>query len=309
MSTVSNILLICYGDNAQALSTVNDWLANHKCPPLVDIASYGLEGGNKPIEIECWAGAFSRLRIDEFLNFVNEQDWDSDTLLVLKAGHDEFCIQPHGRNHKSEPLTKSFKNGGPTTMAEHPLSAKLREYYPGMEAIDLLEYHDAAADELDRMHTLLNTPEFEDFSKAVQLEAAHQVNRFGEPHDRAKKPQDWFWLLGYHAGKVLAALKNDDRDKALHHCISSGAVMCNWHMEISGKDTGFTPGASDIQEHVEHIFGPQEPPPLPPLILTETHSEEHPLPTAAEEHLCTCGRKTASPYHDHCSRCIDKGPE
>lgn len=40
-------------------------------------------------------------------------------------------------------------------MAEHPLSAKLREYYAGMEVIDRLEYHDAAADELDRMHALL----------------------------------------------------------------------------------------------------------------------------------------------------------
>lgn len=96
MSTVSNVLLICYGDNAEPMRTVNDWLADHKCPPLVDIAGSGQEGGNKPLEVECWAGAFSRLRVEEFLDFVNEQDWDSDTILVLKAGHDEFCIHLMG---------------------------------------------------------------------------------------------------------------------------------------------------------------------------------------------------------------------
>jgi len=57
--------------------------------------------------------------------------------------------------------------------------------------------------ELERKENLLNTPELHDFSNAVVLEAAHQRQRWDSEHDAGKTPQDWFWLVGYLAGKAL----------------------------------------------------------------------------------------------------------
>ena len=124
-----------------------------------------------------------------------------------------------------------------------------------------------AAAEITRLNVFLNTPMFVIFADAVKTEAAHQIERWGTPHDRAKEPQDWFWLIGYLAGKALRAhldmvqAKNDNlptfehRKKALHHTISSAAALLNWHSYISGHDSGFTPGASDLHSHLIGKFG------------------------------------------------------
>jgi hypothetical protein len=80
----------------------------------------------------------------------------------------------------------------------------------------------------------LNTPETEDFFKGVPLEAAHQRVRWGSDHDGGKTPPDWFWLVGYLAGKCLAAHIAGNIDKALHHTISTAAALANWHMAIKG---------------------------------------------------------------------------
>lgn len=85
---------------------------------------------------------------------------------------------------------------------------------------------------VNELEKLLNTPEFFDFIKAVPLEAAHQVERWGEEHDAKKEPQDWFWVIGYLAGKALRAHLTGDLKKALHHCISTAAVCANWHKAI-----------------------------------------------------------------------------
>lgn len=85
---------------------------------------------------------------------------------------------------------------------------------------------------VQELETLINTPQTRIFLLAVKMEAAHQINRWGKPRDRAKAPADWFWLVGYLAGKALAAAIIGDRDKALHHTISSAAVLANWHAAI-----------------------------------------------------------------------------
>ncbi len=80
-------------------------------------------------------------------------------------------------------------------------------------------------DELQRIEALLNTPETLDFGKAVVLEAAHQRERWGE-EDRAKKSDaDWFWLIGYLAGKAI----RPNNEKLLHHIITIAAACANWH--------------------------------------------------------------------------------
>lgn len=94
------------------------------------------------------------------------------------------------------------------------------------------------AREVIRLHDLVNSPELEDFLKGVRLEAAHQVERWGDAHDREKSAEHWFWLVGYLAGKALRAAINGDREKGLHHCISSAAALLNWHSAIKRDTTG-----------------------------------------------------------------------
>lgn len=92
---------------------------------------------------------------------------------------------------------------------------------------------------------VINTPEVEQFDMAVPLEAAHQVTRWGAPHDDGKQPEDWFWLLGYLAGKALASAKAGDLQKAKHHCISSAAALRNWHAHLRAGITIMRPGIEE----------------------------------------------------------------
>lgn len=112
----------------------------------------------------------------------------------------------------------------------------------------------ARAADGDRLKALVNTPELDAFLRAVHIEAVHQVERWGEAHDRAKRPADWFWLVGYLAGKALHAAVAGDHDKALHHCISTAAATYNWHCAIKGIDVRMCPGRSDVAEIVERAF-------------------------------------------------------
>lgn len=85
---------------------------------------------------------------------------------------------------------------------------------------------------IKELEGILNTPEFLDFMKAVPLEAAHQLVRWGPEHDASKEPQDWYWLVGYVAGKALRAQIDGNREKALHHCVTVAACACNWHAHV-----------------------------------------------------------------------------
>ena len=75
----------------------------------------------------------------------------------------------------------------------------------------------------------LNTPELIDFREAVVIEAAHQRERWGSNHDADKTAADWFWLIGYLAGKALHADKAGETDKLRHHIITTAAACANWH--------------------------------------------------------------------------------
>lgn len=111
------------------------------------------------------------------------------------------------------------------------------------------------AAEATRMWHLLNSPETESFLKGVRLEVAHQIDRWGTVHDRAKEPPDWYWLLGHLGSKAVFAHMHGDRDKALHHTISSAAVLANWHTHILLGSGRFTPGSSDLQQFLADTFG------------------------------------------------------
>ncbi|MBX3654140.1 MAG: hypothetical protein KIS62_12360 [Ramlibacter sp.] len=95
------------------------------------------------------------------------------------------------------------------------------------------------------LHALVNNPQTADFLEAVRAEAAHQVQRWGEAHDRNKSAENWFWLVGYLSGKCLRACIDGDKAKALHHTISSAAALCNWWKAIQADTTGAGIGADD----------------------------------------------------------------
>ena len=112
-----------------------------------------------------------------------------------------------------------------------------------------------AMNEIDRLHGLLNFPETEAFLKGLILEAGHQVERWGELHDRRKTPEQWFWLLSYLSGKALRAHADGEREKALHHTISSAAVLLHWHRHIAGTFVRPLPGVSDLERDLVEWFG------------------------------------------------------
>ena len=105
-----------------------------------------------------------------------------------------------------------------------------------------VERGQAAEDRVRELEALLNAPELHSFASAIVREAAHQRARWGTEHDAGKEPSDWFWLLGYLAGKALHAAVAGDREKALHHTISSAAALANWHAALLGADTTMRPG-------------------------------------------------------------------
>jgi hypothetical protein len=113
---------------------------------------------------------------------------------------------------------------------------------------------DSAVDRRDaELYRALNTPELHSFQHGVLKEAMHQRERWGTAHDTGKQPQDWFWLIGYLAGKALRShldsrdetttpwAREKAREKALHHTITIAAACANWHAAILGV-TDMQPG-------------------------------------------------------------------
>lgn len=92
----------------------------------------------------------------------------------------------------------------------------------------------AALAEAQRLRELINTPHTDDFLEAVRIEAAHQRQKWKES-DALKDEPDWFWTLGALAGKALKSWKADDREKMLHHVITSAALCLNWHRHLMGE--------------------------------------------------------------------------
>jgi hypothetical protein len=86
----------------------------------------------------------------------------------------------------------------------------------------------------------INTPEIQDFIVAVENEAKHQRIRWEASHDSGKTDADWFWLIGYLAGKAL-----HKPEKQLHHIITTAAACLNWHAAKIGVSNSMRPGIAD----------------------------------------------------------------
>jgi hypothetical protein len=110
--------------------------------------------------------------------------------------------------------------------------------------------------EVDRLRGLINVPGTDDFVEAVRMEAAHQIERWGQDDRQFKTDFDWLWLMTYLAGKALFGKENrvarliadhcradaanwtahlipdvnvDGRKKYLHRIITIAAATLNWH--------------------------------------------------------------------------------
>lgn len=94
------------------------------------------------------------------------------------------------------------------------------------------------AEDYDRLDALVNNPETADFLEGVRREKAHQINRWGEAHDRRKSAEAWYWLVGYLVSKALRAAIEGDHEKAKHHTISSAAALACWHDAITRDESG-----------------------------------------------------------------------
>ena len=94
------------------------------------------------------------------------------------------------------------------------------------------ELHDERR-EHDLLKELLSRPEIDDFQEGVMLESAHQRQRWGDAHDRSKSAENWYWLVGYLAGKALRSAIEGDQAKARHHTISSAAALFQWWRAIA----------------------------------------------------------------------------
>lgn len=130
----------------------------------------------------------------------------------------------------------SYRQGAP-----HAMDGRVELYE--REARDIV---DALRDALRA--EIVGTPETADFMAAVPLEARHQRERWGTAHDAGKGPLEWYWLIGYLAQKAASSAVAGDKEKALHHTISTAAALANWHASILGLNTEMRPGIEPIEE-------------------------------------------------------------
>lgn len=166
-----------------------------------------------------------------------ELRWDrrhvGPDICFVRCGFVGCAINPDGGEHTVEAEAIAAWN----RRATDDETSKLRERVRELEAA-------------------LNTPELHDFAAGVVSEAQHQRSRWGSDHDAGKADADWFWLVGYLAGKALTAANAGNHDKALHHCISTAAALANWHAAIAGLHNSMRPGIDG-----ERALSPKAAPP------------------------------------------------
>lgn len=137
-------------------------------------------------------------------------------------------------SHQDEPLADVTRTEeGPFILhADHLASRKS----DGERIAALESALEASEKERARLHALINEPEIVSFRDAVQLEAAHQRERWSAGGDAGKSDADWFWLIGHLGGKALHN-PGGDAGKKLHRIVTVAAAACNWHAAILGKTT------------------------------------------------------------------------
>ncbi len=147
---------------------------------------------------------------------------------------------------KPLPEDEQIEAAFPTRTGRHDLYAEAMRMVGAKRSkgalVALVNWLLVQGEEAERLRKEINTPEIVDFVKAVQLEAAHQRERWGTEHDGGKTVADWYWLIGYLAGKALFNLLANNQEKGLHHIITTAAACANWHLHATGVNTQMRPG-------------------------------------------------------------------
>lgn len=100
-----------------------------------------------------------------------------------------------------------------------------------------LQEENATLQEKAEKYDRINTPELYAFVLAVENEALHQRERWGIEGDGGKTDADWFWLIGYLAGKALHNPVKEEMgatDARLHRIVTVAAAAANWHAAVLG---------------------------------------------------------------------------
>lgn len=88
--------------------------------------------------------------------------------------------------------------------------------------------------EVDRLNAIIHTPHSDDFIQGVAIEAEFQRQKHGD-EDARKDPAQWYWVVGYLAGKALYSWLRGDVEKAKHHVITTAALCSNWHRKLKSE--------------------------------------------------------------------------
>jgi hypothetical protein len=151
----------------------------------------------------------------------------------------------------------ALRNAAPGLLAllaeQRELIGRLRESIDNLLSRKLTaeRERDEARGAADRMrekaeaYDRINSPELYDFVSAVTNEALHQREKWGIDADGWKSDADWFWLIGYLAGKALHNPEKSEMtptDARLHRIITVAAAAANWHAATLGTYARMRPG-------------------------------------------------------------------
>lgn len=99
--------------------------------------------------------------------------------------------------------------------------------------------------EIERLRAIVDSPDPRNFIAASEAEARFQKMEWTS--DGGKSDADWFWLIGYLAGKALHN-PGGDTEKRLHRITTIAAAAANWHAAVLGDDS-MRPGMSGPALH------------------------------------------------------------
>jgi hypothetical protein len=156
--------------------------------------------------------------------------------LILKNAELEGKILKHQLWESEEIDTLKAKNDA----LGHDIKGNLKTI------VEFYEENAALRAEVERLradaerYRAIHTPEISNFVVAIESEALHQRERWGNEHDAGKSDADWFWLVGYLAGKGIRPEVTPE--KQLHHIITTAAACLNWHAHKLGVFTNMRPG-------------------------------------------------------------------
>jgi hypothetical protein len=203
-----------------------------------------------PAPFDCYAKALP----DEPIFILLARDSAADGAVLHWADTREAAIDNGLKPESDRPMVAEARHWIRTARAWRPANWPARKGEavrdPRQDLIDVIGHQTERAERAEAafraLTEIVNRPIVDDFLHGVRLESAHQIQRWGEAHDRSKSAENWFWLVGYLAGKALRSTIEGDTEKAMHHTISSAAALLQWHQAIARNTTNGLGADADL---------------------------------------------------------------